>query len=194
MRACTDGQVNLCGRCIHPSDPQPITPKQELEAERQALTARQAELQAKLSEGATLSKEESEALAELEAQLAALREKEAALPQEVRTWLGDGVRCWGRFEFSPIPYANALIAVHTQQLEAARAREAELSGLLKGKKEELKALTAQQGEYINDLTRGVVMYKHLGLDFEREFGFGVYVSCGYSGGFMPPLSCTTTAA
>lgn len=63
----------------------------------------------------------------------------------------------------------------------ARAREAELSGLLKGKKEELKALTAQQGEYINDLTRGVVMYKHLGLDFERAWPALVWTRCIYIG-------------
>lgn len=152
-----------------PSTPNPN--HQELEAERQALTARQAELQGKLAAGATLSKEEGEALAGLEAQLSALRAKEGELPKEVGA--GECVAGWLNWVVSDVtidmnhnPYL---------QLEAARAREAELSGLLKGKKEELKALTAQQGEYINDLTRGVVMYKHLGLDFEREFWLGFCV-------------------
>ncbi len=54
-----------------------------------------------------------------------------------------------------------------QALEAARAREDELRRLLAGKRAALGQLTERQGDYINDLTRGVVMYKHLGLDFER---------------------------
>ena len=56
---------------------------QELEAERAALVARQGELQARLEEGAKLSKEEEEALAAMEAEIAALKVREAELPKEV---------------------------------------------------------------------------------------------------------------
>ncbi|GAB5030417.1 kinetochore protein animal type [Nannochloropsis oceanica] len=54
-----------------------------------------------------------------------------------------------------------------QELATAREREEELRQVLAGKRAALGSLTSRQGEYINDLTRGVVMYKHLGLDFER---------------------------
>jgi hypothetical protein len=65
------------------TQPAQSTLTQELEAERQALRGRQAELQGKLTAGATLSKDEAAALASLEEQLAALRAKEAELPKEV---------------------------------------------------------------------------------------------------------------
>lgn len=54
-----------------------------------------------------------------------------------------------------------------QELQLARAREKELQEILASKRAALSELSSRQGDYINDLTRGVVMYKHLGLDFER---------------------------
>ena len=55
-----------------------------------------------------------------------------------------------------------------KQLEEIRERQEDLKRVLDGKKQELKEMKDKQGDYINDLTRGVLMYKHLGLDFERK--------------------------
>lgn len=47
-------------------------------------------------------------------------------------------------------------------------REVELREALEKKRVEVTAFLEQRSDYVNTLTKGLLMYKHFGLDFERE--------------------------
>lgn len=61
------------------------------------------------------------------------------------------------------------MAPGTRQLEALQRQEAELRAAVERKKKEVEEYVAERTEYINSLTRGLLMYKHFGLDFESEW-------------------------
>ena len=115
----------------------------------------------KAEQGQVLSKQDKEMLNAIEAEIQALKVQQETLPKEVRRK--------GR-EMMMIDADNDLRGhQHAYiQLEEARSRQEEMRRVLEGKKQALDDITAKEGEHINNLTRGVQMYKHLGLDFERK--------------------------